>query len=1020
MYLKGKQRSSDFSSLQIIHSDTGIPMNRKRPAPSSCISPSDEAPDNIHNAHIPIVGIGASAGGLESFEQFFRHMPTDAGIAFILAPHLDPDHESMLADILGRNTAMPVVEARDLMTIEADHVYIIAPNREMSIFHGQIHLTTPDTTKGQRMKIDLFFRSLAEEMEDKAIGIVLSGTGTDGTLGLRAIQGAGGLTIVQDPENAKYTGMPISAIESGYATFVLPVEQMPEQLIASVNVLFSKAYTQGRGEEPAGIDKKSTISRILRIIRTKTGHDFSQYKKSTIHRRIARRMALHVIEDTETYARYMEEHPEEVKTLFRELLINVTSFFRDPEAFEALKNSVLPDIIREKREYEPIRVWVPGCSTGEEAYSLAIIIREILDDQRKDCKVQIYSTDLAEDVIAIARKGFYPPNISADISADRLKKFFLREENGYQVKKEIREMIVYATQNIIKDPPFTKLDLLSCRNLLIYLESELQSKLLSTFHYALNPQGILFLSSSESIGSHTDLFKAINRRWKIYEATGIKLGVPAVMETPLSWSDSHPQMPQSLLPVRQSTELKTVDMMRWALLRAYTPPSVVTDEEGNVLYVHGDTGKFLRPAQGQMSISVIDMAREGLDLDLRTAIFTAKSQKKIVQVKNLQVRTNGGFEPVDLEVRPIISSDPLQGALIISFHLADAIFKESGQKQTSRRKQSKPGRIEELEQELQYLKENLQATVEEMQAGTEELKSTNEELQSTNEELQSTNEELETSREELQSVNEEMMTVNAELQSKIGELIGIQNDMRNFQASTGIGTVFLDTNLLIRQFTPEILKIYKIVNSDIGRPLNDIKSVLLSDDLLDYASDVLASLIPKEREVQTLDNQWYLVRILPYRTLENVIDGVVISFIDITSRKAAEDEVIRAREYAESIVDTVREPLLILDRDLTVISASGSFYQSFQTTQAETEGKNILEIGEGQWNIPHLITLIQTILPEKTSFKDVQVSQIFPDGDERIFIVNGRAIREKDQESYLILLAIEEISRSPGPDLSKG
>ena len=969
--------------------------------------------DETDDTPFPIVGIGASAGGLEAFEQFFRMVPVDSGIAFILVSHLDPDHESMLADILGRVTKMPVVEAQDMMEVMPDHVYTIPPNREMSIFHRQIQLKIPDSSRGQQMKIDLFFRSLAEEQEEKAIAIVLSGTGTDGTLGLRSIVGKGGVSFVQDPQTAKYDGMPTSAIKSGYATFILPVEEIPKNLITCVKDLFGEmALHPPAFRKPGEIDKKGAMSRILRLIRSKTGNDFSQYKKSTIHRRIERRMSVHLITDIAVYARYLEEHTDEVNILFRELLINVTSFFRDPEAFELLRREVLPGLIKQKGEYESFRVWVPGCSTGEEAYSLAIIIREIMDDMNRDCKVQIYSTDIAEDAIATARKGLYPPNIAADVPEERLKRFFIRDGNGFVVKKEIRDMVIYATQNVIKDPPFTKLDLISCRNLLIYLESDIQSKLISTFHYALQPGGMLFLSPSESIGSCPDLFKPVSRKWKIYQASGIRTGVPAIMETPQSWTNLHPTIPAIDLSPKYP-DMKINELMRRALLNAYAPPSVITDEDGNLLYVHGDTGKFLRPAEGQMSISVIDMAREGLDLDLRTAIYTAKTRNIVVTCNNIQVRTNGGYETVDVEVRPIISSETLKGSLIVSFRIADYQDKEEdiGLKRKIRRKQSKPGRVEELELELQYTKENLSATVEEMQAANEEMKSTNEELQSTNEELQSTNEELETSKEEIQSVNEEMMTVNAELQSKIKQLAGIQNDMTNFMSSTGIGTIFLDTSLSIRQFTPEAAKIYKLISSDIGRPLSDIKSVIVPDDLIQDARMVLESLIPREKEMQTLENIWFLVRILPYRTLENVIDGVVLTFTDITTRKTAEEEAIRARDYAESIINTIREPLLILDRDLTVVSASRSFYLSFQTTPRETEGKNLVEIGERQWNIQSLITLLKTILPEKTSFEDVEVSQLFPEVGERTFLLNARVIPEKNRESYLILLAMEEIKK---------
>lgn len=981
-------------------------MPKKRPISGSKKEQSSELPEkNQDDNSLPIVGIGASAGGLEAFERFFHLIPIDSGIAFILVSHLDPDHESMLADILGRATKMPVFEAEDQMVVMPDHVYIIPPNREMAIFHRKIQLTIPDAARGQRMKIDLFFRSLAEEQGDKAIGIVLSGTGTDGTLGLRSIHGSGGLTFVQEPKTARYDGMPLSAIEGGYATYVLPIEQMPEKLITSVKNLFGAiSIHTPASSEPFETDKKGAVSRILRIIRSRTGHDVSQYKKSTVHRRIARRMSVHVIEDISVYSRYLEENPDEVKILFREILINVTSFFRDTEAFDYLKIEVLPELIRQKGEYDSFRVWVPGCATGEEAYSLAIIIREILEVLEKDCNVQIYSTDIAEDVIAVARKGFYPQNIASDISPERLNRFFVRVDNGFLVKKDIREMIIFATQDVIKDPPFTKLDLVSCRNLLIYLEPELQSRLISAFHYGLKPGGILFLSSSESIGPYTDLFKLISRKWRIYQTTGMRTGGQRFMKTPLIGTDSHPSIP-ALEEEPKHTDTTVVDMTRMALLQAYAPPSVLTDEVGNILYVHGDTGKFLRPAEGQATLSVIEMAREGLQFDLRTAIFAARTQKTVIICKNLQVRTNGGVETVTLEVRPITGSGTLQGNLIISFLISDTqgSHEESEQTRKTRKNQIRPDRTNELEQELLYTKENLKATIEEMQAA-------NEELQSTNEELQSTNEELETSKEEIQSVNEEIMTVNAELQAKIGQLARMQNDMKNLMSSTGIGTIFLDIDFAIRWFTPEAANLYKLVSSDVGRLLCDIKSMIVQDDLIEEAQTVLDSFIPLVKEIKTVDNLWFLVQIIPYRTLENVIDGVVLSFININSRKTAEEELIRTREYAMSIVNTIREPLLVLDHELKVVSASHSFYQIFQTSPAETEGKNLTDISNHQWNIPHLITLIQKVLPEKRSFHDVKVSHIFPDLGEKTLVLNARVIFGKSGVSDLILLAMEDVS----------
>ncbi len=468
----------------------------------------------IESKAFPIVGVGASAGGLEAFEQFFRKMPPDSGMAFLLVPHLDPGHASMLTEILQRTTGMPVVEAQDQMAVAPNQVYVIPPNRNMAIFHGTIQLSVPEVSHGHRMPIDSFLRSLAEEQGEKAIGVILSGTGTDGTLGLRAIHGAGGVSFVQDPSTAKYDGMPTSAVRSGLAAYVLPVEKMPEQLMTYVKTFFEKRVKPAAPVAAA----RSALNKVMLLLRSRTGHDFSLYKQSTISRRIERRMTIHSREDTNTYAHYLQEHPEEVKRLFKGLLITVTSFFRDPEAFAVLKKDILPQLFEHKPEHYIFRIWVPGCATGEEAYSIAILFREYMDDSKQEFKVQIYSTDIDEDSIAQARSGVYPTPITTDVSPERLRRFFVKEETGYRVKKEIREMIIFATQNVIKDPPFTQLDLVGCRNLLIYLEPELQNRLISAFHYALKPGGILFLSPSESIGSHLDLFKPINKKWKFFQA----------------------------------------------------------------------------------------------------------------------------------------------------------------------------------------------------------------------------------------------------------------------------------------------------------------------------------------------------------------------------------------------------------------------------------------------------------------------------------------------------------------------
>ena len=948
----------------------------------------------------PVVGIGASAGGLEAFEAFFHHVSPVSGMAYVLVSHLDPSHASILTEILQRSTSMPVVEVQDQMKVEPDKVYVIPPNRDMAIFHGVLQLSVPEQPRGLRMPIDAFLRSLAEDMGERAVGIILSGTGTDGTLGLRAILGAGGVSLVQEPGSAKYKGMPESAINAGYATLILPVEKMPEALQSGLHTLSQQPV------EPKAVS--SGINRILMQLRSATGHDFSQYKKSTIGRRIERRMSMHNIGSQEVYVRYLREHPAEVSRLFKELLINVTNFFRDPEAFDALKKDVLPLLLADKPEDYVFRAWVAGCATGEEAYSIAILLREYMDETQQEFKVLLYATDLDDDAIAVARAGFYPPNVAQDMSAERLRQFFIKEDAGYRVKKSIREMVVFAIQNVIKDPPFTRLDLLSCRNLMIYLEPEVQNRLIPAFHYALKPGGVLFLSPSESTGNHNELFTALNRKFKLYRATGTLTSTHTVMSGGLVWTRNPDTKGQDEV-VSKVRETNFAELTRRMLLQSYAPASVVTDEKGNILYVHGDTGRYLRPAPGQATLNIVEMAREGLQLHLRNAIIAAETENEATLNHELPVKSNGDFRTVSFSVRPMPGPDSRQKLLLVSFQ--DVVHPASGK----RGKAVTPGkaelqRIEEVERELAYTKENLQATIEEQQASNEELKSTNEELQSTNEELQSTNEELETSKEELQSVNEELVTVNAELQAKIEQLAVMQNDMKNLLDNINIGTLFLDTQMHIKRITREAGQLYRLVPADVGRPLNDIKSNIEGEDLLGYAQGVLDTLVPFEREVRTHSGAWYLARIQPYRTLDNMIDGVVLTFTDISQRVAAEMAVTDARELAEGIVNTVREPLIVLDADLQVVTASRSFYRYFQTREEETVGRPIYQLGNNQWNIPELRELLEHILPENRVMEGFRMEHEFPLIGFRRLSLNARRITDGDKKKALILLVMEEVA----------
>ena len=977
----------------------------------------------------PIVGIGASAGGLEAFEQFFRACPADTGIAFVLVPHLDPGHESLLTEILQRTTAMPVAQVLDRTRVEPDRVYVIPPNREMSILNRVLQLSIPELGRGKRMPIDAFLRSLAEDQAERAIGIILSGTASDGTLGLRAILGAGGVCMVQEPSTAKYDGMPQSAIAAGYATHILPVEKMPAMLQVVVG---QSAFRQ---KVPAIATEKTLngMNQILLQVRSGTGHDFSLYKKSTIGRRIERRMAAHNIESAAVYARYLKENPAEVQALFRELLINVTSFFRDPEAFVALKQTILPPLLAGKPEGYAFRVWVAGCASGEEAYSIAMVLLELMDEikarHEPELNLQIYATDLDEEAIAVARVGRYLPNIAQDISPERLRRFFIKDQvkdGGYKVKKEVRDRLVFAVQNVVKDPPFTKLDLLSCRNLMIYLEAELQNRLIPNFHYALKPNGVLFLSASESITDHPELFVALDRRWKFYRAKHSGAAAyPGVVDQRVQAADKGERKEAATVigRLKAGRAGSVGDLSHRALLQTYAPASVTTDSLGNILFVHGDTGRYLRPAPGPVSNNVIEMAREGLQLALRGAIFNAAAQAAPTLDREVSVQTDGASSKVSFSVRLLAGPHAAAGLaageplLLVSFQDIAGSGKPA-QKSTAKQGSGKGARsaeavrIADLEHELAYAWESLQATVEETQASNDELKSANEELQSTNEELQSSNEELETSREELQSMNEEIITVNSELNARVEQLSDMRNDMKNLLDSINTGTLFLDHQLGIRRYTPEAAKIYRLIDTDVGRPLSDITSNIEGENLLAELRSVLDTLVPRERDVRTIDGAWYLARMQPYRTLDDVIAGVVLTFTVVTEFKLATVK-LAAQELrtvlAEGIVNTVTEPLLVLDHSLQVVSAGRSFYEHFQVRPEETVGRKIYALGNGQWNIPALRQLLEEVLPRKQALDGYVVEHVFPILGARRMVLNARRIVTSAGSTELILLAMVAI-----------
>jgi two-component system CheB/CheR fusion protein len=831
----------------------------------------------------PIVGIGASAGGLEALELFLANVPQKSGMAFVIVQHLDPTHKGIMTELLQRITSMQVFQVTDRMKVNPDCVYVIPPNKDMSILHGVLHLFVPSAPRGLRLPIDSFFRSLADDRHERSIGVILSGMGSDGTLGLRAIKEKGGVCLVQEPASAKFDSMPRSAIEAGLADLVAPAENLPGKIIDFLRHTLVITKT----EYPLEEKDQSALEKVVILLRGKTGHDFSLYKKNTIYRRIERRMGIHQINRIASYVRYMQENPQEVELLFKELLIGVTSFFRDPPAWDQLKRECIPSILKNHPAGRMLRAWSAGCSTGEEAFSLAMCFKEAMEQVQPmgDFRLQIFATDLDRDAIDKARMGIYPAGIVTDVSPERLKRFFTKEENGYRVCKEIREMVTFATQNIIMDPPFTKLDILTCRNLLIYLTPELQKKLIPLFHYSLTTGGILFLGSAETISTFSELFAPLNIKSRLFRRRESILPAEPVA-FPVTFAPALPGVPKELTMLKSEANLQSLaDQL---LLQHFSPPAILTNDKGDILYISGRTGKYLEPAAGKANWNIFAMAREGLRLDLGSAFQKALRQTGVINVKGLKIGSIGTTQTIDLIVQQIEEPDALRGMVLIVF--TDAATPARRTRGHSGTAPADNAKVIELEQELQHVREALQTTREEMQSSQEELKSTNEELQSTNEELQSTNEELTTSREEMQSLNEELQTVNAEQQSKMDELSRVNNDMRNLFNSTEIITVFLDNKLHIRRFTPGADKIFKLIPGDVGRPLSDIVSDLLYPEMTEEAREVLRTLAFSEKQVAASDGRWFSVRIMPYRTMEDVISGVVITFSNITAAKALEAE----------------------------------------------------------------------------------------------------------------------------------
>jgi two-component system CheB/CheR fusion protein len=837
----------------------------------------------------PIVGIGASAGGLAAFEAFFSGMPADRSpdMAFVLVQHMSPDHESLLADLVRRYTRMKVFEVEDGMTVQPNCVYIIPPNHDLAYLHGTLQLLEPTQPHSARLPIDFFFRSLALDLRERAIGVVLSGMGSDGARGVRAIKAEGGMVMAQTPESTEFDGMPRSAIATRLVDYTLLPAEMPEHLMAYAVGAFGKPPpTVGSAPQT-----EAALKKIFVLLRAQTTHDFSQYKPSTIHRRVERRMVVHQVESMDDYVAFLRQTPSEVDALFRELLIGVTAFFRDGEAFAAFEAQVIPRLFADKTAGDVVRVWCAGCSTGEEAYSLAMLLQEHAQALKVGCQVQVFATDLDENAIATARAGVYPASIAANLTPARLAQFFTLEADGtaYRVRKSLRDLLVFSTHDVIKDPPFSRLDLISCRNLLIYFSGALQKKLIPLFHYALRERGVLFLGTSEGVGDFDELFTAVDRKAKLYERNpGVSRMAPSLAPLPVVKMTADAEKHSA--PVRPLREVAEAALLRLA------PAATLVNEHGDILFAHGRTGMFLELMEGPAAVNnVLKMAREGLRPSLSSALHQAVTSKQPSLASAVRVKTNGHFTQVELGVYPV----PDSALFLVTLKQAPEVAA------TTPAPVSPEGdeRVEALKRELLARDEHLQATREELETSNEELKSSNEEMQSVNEELQSANEEMETSREELQSVNEELATVNAELSAKVLDLSRSNNDMNNLLSGTGIATVFLDPQLRILRFTPAAAQIINLIPGDIGRPVSHLVSNLVGyDSLATDAQVVLDTLEFREAQVQIRAGNWFTMRVRPYRTVDNVISGVVITFVDITDRVKTQDKLKEATELSRLAV----------------------------------------------------------------------------------------------------------------------